>query len=131
MNLASGLRWILPSATLLPIVFLIDSSLNDDTHEWIVWTSILFCGALGFAFRSIKYQWKPFLVSGLGYLGTSVYFLYAGLQHTASMNYEARESAREWFNQAALIATAMIILVAMIALVVSWRIPMVSRDNRL
>ena len=129
MTLASTLRWILPTAALLPIALLAKHSWWPYTREWIVWDSLLVLGAIGFAIWSIKHQWKPFLVSGLGYLATSVFILFFGLLNAADNAFETNSEAEEWFNGVSIMATSIIVGIAAIALVISWLMPAVSKEQ--
>jgi hypothetical protein len=97
-------------------------------REWVVWDGLLVVGALGFAIWSIKHQWKPFLVSGLGYLATSVFILFFGLMYESENAFELNSQSTVWFNRMAITATCVIIASAVVALVVSWLMPAASKD---
>ena len=129
VNLGSALRWVLPTATLLPIALLAKQSWRPYSNEWYIWDAVLVVGAVGFAIWSIKHQWKPFLVSGLGYLATSVFILFFGLMNASRENFETRSEGNEWFNDVAIMATCAVVGVAAIALVISWLMPAVARES--
>ena len=129
LNLGSSVRWVLPTATLLPIALLAKYSWEPYLREWVVWDGLLVVGALGFAIWSIKHQWKPFLVSGLGYLATSIFILFFGLMYESDNAFELNSESTEWFNRMAIAATCVIVASAVVALVVSWLMPAASTNK--
>jgi len=141
LNLGSAVRWVLPTATLLPIALLARESWEPEyLREWYIWDALLILGALGFAIWSIKHQWKPFLVSGLGYLATSVFILFFGLLHSSKNSFDDKGDSEwifdipistegmQWFNGVAITATCLIVGVAAIALIVSWLMSAATKD---
>ena len=141
LNLGSAVRWVLPTATLLPIALLARESWEPKyLPEWYIWDGLLIFGAIGFAIWSIKHQWKPFLVSGLCYLATAVFILFYGLLRSSENSFDdAGDTERifsipistegmQWFNGVAIAATCLIVGVAAIALIVSWLMPAATKD---
>jgi serine/threonine protein kinase len=128
LNLGSALRWILPTATLLPIALLSKHSWDPYSDEWYAWNGLLVVGAIGFAIWSIKHQWKPFLVSGLGYLATSVFILFFGLHNASKDVFETHVDQTNWFNSMAITSTVVIAFLAIAALFISWFFPSTIKD---
>ena len=128
LNLGSAVRWVLPTATLLPIALLAKHSWEPYLNEWYIWDALLVLGAFGFAIWSIKHQWKPFLVSGLGYLATSIFIMFFGLMHASENAFETFDESREWFNSMAITTTVIIVGIAALALIISWLMPAAARD---
>ena len=128
LNLGSAVRWVLPTATLLPIALLAKHSWEPYLNEWYIWDALLVLGAFGFAIWSIKHQWKPFLVSGLGYLATSIFIMFFGLLHASEDAFETFDESREWFNSMAITTTVIIVGIAALALIISWLMPAAARD---
>jgi hypothetical protein len=126
--LGSALRWILPTATLLPIALLSKHSWDPYSDEWYAWNGLLVVGAIGFAIWSIKHQWKPFLVSGLGYLATSVFILFFGLHYASKDVFETHVDQTNWFNSMAITSTVVIAFLAIAALFISWFFPSTIKD---
>ena len=128
LNLGSAVRWVLPTATLLPIALLAKHSWEPYLNEWYIWDALLVLGAFGFAIWSIKHQWKPFLVSGLGYLATSIFIMFFGLMHASENAFETFDESREWFNSMAITTTVIIVGIAALALIISWLMPAAARE---
>ncbi len=128
LNLGSAVRWVLPTATLLPIALLAKHSWEPYLDEWYIWDALLVLGALGFAIWSIKHQWKPFLVSGLGYLATSIFIMFFGLLYASENAFETFDESREWFNSMAIITTVIIVGIAAMALIISWLMPAAAKE---
>lgn len=114
-RLAEFIRWITPQLFLGPIVALEYDAMHGANRSsplaWF-WVVVLYTGATAFCYLSVLRQWRPFLVTGLVYLGV-VYFKTFELMN--------EDIPKSWLDTAQIALTMLTIVLGAIIMGISWK----------
>jgi serine/threonine protein kinase len=127
-RLAELLRWITPQHFLAAIIFLIHDALEtwsdskpiESTVAIWLWLIALYIVSLIFCYLSVRRQWRPFMITGVLYLGVAFWTMFTVFEEIARRRYP--ESAAP-LHSAQLTAILLTLGLGLIVMIIARNLP--------